>query len=518
MSHRASVAAQYLRMSTDAQDLSIEIQTAAIASYAQRQGLTIAATYTDAGRSGLTLHKRPAMQGLLRDVAQKDCAFGVVLVYDISRWGRFQDTDASAYHEYHCRMHGVQVRYVQEPFGDLDSPLASLLKGLKRVMAAEYSRELGVKTRAGQGIALQRGFHMGSLPALGISRMAVSKQSGARRPLAAEDHKSGRSEHLQWVPGPLPQVQLVQRIFRLYTDAALSVPQIVRLLNTEGHVARTGRPFTANMLYRMLACEAYAGNFVWGRRDGDKRRRAETHARFQRSEGTIAPIVPAPTWQQTQQKRMQRGGATRSRQQLLDELSSALQQNPRLTASDLVGGNLACRATYVKAFGSFAAALAQLGRTPYTSVGEACRASVDKRAVGSRLCAELLVVLQRVGIACARYKAANGCHSLCIRERVRLRVQLVWQRYRHGSPTWFLPKIYREHFDHVLLVRMHPGGSVFDSILLSADAYFRHPRWLPDTVPGASEWMTSEDQVAAKFRSLTQRPTGTVRLGTEGGR
>jgi DNA invertase Pin-like site-specific DNA recombinase len=61
-------AAQYIRMSTDAQDLSPKIQEAAIAAYAQREGLSIVETYFDGGRSGLRLQNRPAMKKLLRDV------------------------------------------------------------------------------------------------------------------------------------------------------------------------------------------------------------------------------------------------------------------------------------------------------------------------------------------------------------------------------------------------------------------------------------------------------------------
>lgn len=103
-------AVQYIRMSTDLQDLSHEMQKVAIASYAERNGLTILETYQDAGKSGLTLRKRPAMKKLLTDVVAPQCPFSVILVYDISRWGRFQDTDASAYYEYHCKLHGVDVR------------------------------------------------------------------------------------------------------------------------------------------------------------------------------------------------------------------------------------------------------------------------------------------------------------------------------------------------------------------------------------------------------------------------
>ena len=83
----------------------------------------------------------------------------------MSRWGRFPDTDASGYYEYQCRMQGVQVTYVQKAF-EANTPMGNVLKSLKRAMAAEYSRELAVKTRAGQRAALAGGFHMGSSPAL----------------------------------------------------------------------------------------------------------------------------------------------------------------------------------------------------------------------------------------------------------------------------------------------------------------------------------------------------------------
>ncbi|MEJ8839367.1 recombinase family protein [Ramlibacter sp. AN1133] len=502
MSQKPIRAAQYIRMSTDAQDLSPEMQTNAISAYADREGFSVVETYLDAGRSGLTLQNRPAMKRLLEDAVRPGRPFDAILVYDVSRWGRFQDTDASAYYEYHCRMHGVDVRYVQEPFTQFDSPLVALLKGMKRVMAAEYSRELGVKTRAGQGIAMAHGFHMGSLPPLGIGRVAVAKQSGMQRPLAANEHKSSRGEHLKWVRGPDQEVGLVQRIFRLYTDGDMSVPEIARLLHREGRLASSGRPFTQNMLYRMLRCEAYVGDFVWGRCDALKHRRDENHERFQRVKGSVESILQRDVWEAARVKRTQRVGAARGKGTLLADLLEALQSNPKLTASDLVSLGCACRATYVNAFGSFAAAVALLDRAPYKRTREDYRGANDKRALGSRLCSDVAAVLERAGLRCTRPKSPNGSHSLELDGRVKVRVQLIWRRRRHGIPTWFLPKIYRELFDHALLIRVEDDGSVFDSILLAADRYLRHRRWFVDDLEQPVVWLTTEAQIAARFRCL----------------
>jgi hypothetical protein len=40
--------------------------------------------------------------------------FKTLLVYDVSRWGRFQDADESAYYECICKRAGISVEYCAE--------------------------------------------------------------------------------------------------------------------------------------------------------------------------------------------------------------------------------------------------------------------------------------------------------------------------------------------------------------------------------------------------------------------
>ena len=90
-------AAQYVRMSTDHQKYSIANQSALIAAYAAVNDLTIIRSYEDAGRSGLSVEGRDALLRLIDDVEKGSADFDTVLVYDVSRWGRFQDADEAAY-------------------------------------------------------------------------------------------------------------------------------------------------------------------------------------------------------------------------------------------------------------------------------------------------------------------------------------------------------------------------------------------------------------------------------------
>src|ERR1700743_2474686 len=119
-------AAQYVRMSTDHQRHSIENQAAVIATYAQMHQFSIVRTYRDDGQSGLKLKNRPGLLRLLTDVNSGRAEFGHILVYDVSRWGRFQDTDESAHYEFLCKQAGVPVHYCAEAFTN-DGTLPSLI-------------------------------------------------------------------------------------------------------------------------------------------------------------------------------------------------------------------------------------------------------------------------------------------------------------------------------------------------------------------------------------------------------
>ena len=96
-------AAEYVRVSTDLQQYSITNQQAAIAEYAAKHNLQIVKTYADAAKSGLDIKHRPGLQRLIDDVLGGLADFAVVLVYDVSRWGRFQDCDEAACYEFLCK-------------------------------------------------------------------------------------------------------------------------------------------------------------------------------------------------------------------------------------------------------------------------------------------------------------------------------------------------------------------------------------------------------------------------------
>ena len=121
-------AAQYVLMSTDMQIYSVENQAAAIAAYATKYGLDIVRTYKDAGRSGLALNNREALKELISDLTSGKANYSHVLVYDVSRWGRFQDINESAHCEFICKRAGIKIAYCAELFDNDGSLISSILR------------------------------------------------------------------------------------------------------------------------------------------------------------------------------------------------------------------------------------------------------------------------------------------------------------------------------------------------------------------------------------------------------
>src|SRR5271170_37232 len=216
--HLLTSAAQYLRMSTEHQQYSLENQSTAILNYAESHGFRVVRTYSDSAKRGLVLRHRKGLQQLLKDVVSETPDYKVILVYDVSRWGRFQDTDESAHYEFLCKSAGVPVHYCAESFANDGSLPSLIMKSLKRMMAGEYSRELSVKVYEGSRHISQLGFKVGGTAGYGLRRMLVSGGRVHKQELTRGQCKSIKDDRVILVPGPKEEIDCVREIFRMYTE------------------------------------------------------------------------------------------------------------------------------------------------------------------------------------------------------------------------------------------------------------------------------------------------------------
>ncbi len=252
-------------MSTDRQSYSVEHQLAFLADFAETRKMRIVATYADSGKSGLLVKGRVGLQDLMATVVSGNAAFQTVLVYDVSRWGRFQDVDESAHYEYLCRRAGINVAYCAEQFENDGSPMAALVKSIKRTMAAEYSRELSGKVFRAQCRSVSQGFKQGGSAGYALRRMVVGTDGISKGMLAFGERKSLQSDRVIFVVGPPDEVDMLRKIYGWYLDDQLGETAIAKRLNDDRVQSEFGRPWTAWLVKSMLTNEKYLGNMVFNR-------------------------------------------------------------------------------------------------------------------------------------------------------------------------------------------------------------------------------------------------------------
>src|SRR4051794_29268409 len=290
---KALRAVQYVRMSTDYQQYSPQNQAAAIAAYALQRQFAIIRTYIDEGRSGLRIKGRPSLIELIDDVQSGRADFDHILVYDVSRWGRFQDVDESAYYEFICKKNGVRVHYCAEQFENDGSLLSNISKNIKRVMAAEYSRELSVKVHAGLCRLTSLGYRAGAPITYGLRRELIDESHRSKGRLGKGEHKSLKTDRVRVRAGSDEEAEIVRLIFRQFAVEGKSDAAIARGLNRAQVGNQHGRPWSYRMVHTILKNENYIGKVVYNRTSkqlGQKLKRNPPD-QWVRSAAALKPIV-----------------------------------------------------------------------------------------------------------------------------------------------------------------------------------------------------------------------------------
>ena len=356
-------AAQYVRMSTNYQRYSIENQAVVIGAYAQTHHLTIVRTYRDEGESGLKLKNRAGLRQLLDDVQSDRADFDHILVYDVSRWGRFQDVDESAHYEFVCKQNGVKVTYCAEQFENDGSLLSSIVKNLKRVMAAEYSRELSVKVHTGQSRIASLGYRVGGPLAFGLRRELVDQDQHSKGELVKGERKALQTDRVRLRLGPDEEVAIVQSIFHQFVVERKSDAEIARQLNRKDIAYRNGRAWTAERIHTVLKNENYVGNVVYNRtsrRLGQKLVNNPHHL-WVRRVAALDPIVDRSLFARAQKIMAERHVEIPEDQMLL-RLRVTLARKGRLNSSTINNAvGLPSASSFVKHFGSLRKAYALIG-------------------------------------------------------------------------------------------------------------------------------------------------------------
>ena len=460
-------------MSTEHQQYSTENQGAVIAEYAERYGLRIVRSYADEGRSGLRIDNREALQQLISDVQTGSADFKVILVYDVSRWGRFQDADESAYYEYICRRHGVRVEYCAEQFANDGSPIATIVKGVKRAMAGEYSRELSAKVFAAHCRHVERGFRQGGSAGYGLRRVRVDMSGREQGILNAGEYKNLQTDRVILRPGPPEEVEVVGRIFRLFVQDRMTEAQIACRLQAEGVPLAPGRRWTYAPVRKILTSEKYIGNNTYNLSSGKlkTRRKPNPPDKWVRREAAFEPIVSRAQFEAAQAI-IERREPRFSDERMLLQLSDLLRQQGRLTR-DLIDNTegMPCSRTYVVHFGSLRRAYERVG---FMFARDDAGTEILRRLRGLQreLVSEIAAKIEHHG---GRIEPFGNPNLLLVNQEITIAiVPLRCLRSRYGRLRWYVRFNSKPTPDVTVAARLaQDNKSILDYFLLPAAAAHR---------------------------------------------
>ncbi len=259
--------AYYRHSAEDKQENSVSIQRDHAHTFANKYNIEIIHEEADEGKSGLSAH-REGFQKILNNWVLNESAehFDYILVYDVSRWGRFQNPDESAMYEFECTKRGKKLVFIDKGMPQEGQALINHLQtSIERYMAADFSRQLSNKVFYGSAKVSEQGYSAGGVAPYGMDRLLLDSNKNPIRVLKTGEHKQISNERVIFVPRNDETTQTVKFIFDLYVFKLKSLEEISDILNAKNILSPSGGMWNMNKVIRILTNQTYIGDRIYNK-------------------------------------------------------------------------------------------------------------------------------------------------------------------------------------------------------------------------------------------------------------
>ena len=258
-------ACMYLRLSKD-DGMSIESnsiinQRELIQSYAKKNNLEIVKEYVDDGYSG-TNYDRPALKDLMEEISKKDRAFDIIIVKDLSRFGR-DYIGAGKYiqkifPQLHIRFISINDNYDSK---HADMSDTNLMLPIRNFINDSYARDISNKVKSSQKMKREKGDYIGSFAPYGYKKSEENKNKLIVDENVSDIIKSIFDMKLQGYSSKAIAEEL--------NDLGIDSPKIYKenqgLNYKGGFKVKKGRNWSAKAINRIIENEVYIGTMLQGK-------------------------------------------------------------------------------------------------------------------------------------------------------------------------------------------------------------------------------------------------------------
>jgi len=306
VTHKRALA-YYRHSAEDKQENSVAIQRDHAFKFAAEHGIEIIHEIADEGKSGL-LADRPGFNSLFSDWIGNPNApvFDYVLVYDPSRWGRFEDKNEAGHYEFLCKEDGKTVVYVSIGFprGEDDELGFSMRITMERQMAFIHSKNLSSKVFFGSVKVVQQGYSAGGTACYGMARLLLDENKKPIGLLKKGQHKVIANQRVSFVPAMDETTEIVKRIFRDFVDLWKTPVEIAASLNAEDIKSPGGSLWNGGSVVRILTNEVYTGSLTYNKRSNKLKRGIviNDRSKWVISRGSFEPVISEELFNTAQER------------------------------------------------------------------------------------------------------------------------------------------------------------------------------------------------------------------------
>lgn len=258
-------ACMYLRLSKDdginSESNSITNQRELIQSYVKNNEMEIVKEYVDDGYSG-TNYDRPALKNLMEEISKKNRAFDIIIVKDLSRFGR-DYIGAGTYiqkifPQLHIRFISINDNYDSK---NADMSDTNLILPIRNFINDSYARDISNKVKSSQKIKREKGEYIGSFAPYGYKKSEENKNKLIVDENVSDIIKSIFDMKLQGYSSKAIAEEL--------NDLGIDSPKIYKenqgLNYKGGFKVKKGRNWSAKAINRIIENEVYIGTMLQGK-------------------------------------------------------------------------------------------------------------------------------------------------------------------------------------------------------------------------------------------------------------
>lgn len=269
--------AYYRHSAEDKQENSVAIQREQVERFAKKENIQIVEHFKDEGISGLTAN-RPGFQELFNTWVTNPQADRIdyILVYDASRFGRFQEMSEVWRWLGLCNERGIRLATATRGLPRNETSVVdSFIITLDFSMSGEFSKVLSEKVAYGSIKVAEQGYSAGGTAPYGYSRVLLSEDRERIGILEVGEHKIISNQRVTFEPSQKGEADVVKRIFREFVELGYLPMEIALGLNRGAIPTAQDRLWTAQGITKILTNETYIGtrvyNKTWGKLKHKKR-------------------------------------------------------------------------------------------------------------------------------------------------------------------------------------------------------------------------------------------------------